>query len=226
VGQPIGLFVGPDGTVYAPRAQNVVRTDALIAFQDTGAGLAEKWRVPLGYVPFASFGVGPDGSVYSYSQDYRVIRIRPQDGLVVNSSDVLPSDFYQPRMAIDSAGILFVSNGGFTDGALFSFNPDLTLRWTQPIPYINTGGPAIGKNGTLMVAGDGTNVRAYRGNSQGLPGPPIQVSRSGDSLVITYSGILESADQLPGPWQEVQGAGSPWTVPLAGSQKLYRSRQE
>ena len=224
--QQIGLFVSSDGTVYAPRAQNNVITDYLIALQDTGAALVEKWRIPLGYVPFASFGVGPDGTVYSYSRDYRVIRIRPQDGSVINSSEVLPSDFYQPRMAIDSTGILFVSNGGFSQGAIFSFNPDLTLRWTQSIPGINTGGPAIGKNGILVVSGNGTEVRAYRGNSDGLPGPPIQLSRDGNNLIITYSGILESADHLPGAWVEVPGAASPWTVPLTEAQKFYRSNQD
>jgi hypothetical protein len=33
--------------------------------------------------------------------------------LVVNPSEVLPSDFYEARMAIDSTGIVSASDGGF-----------------------------------------------------------------------------------------------------------------
>jgi len=66
-------------------------------------------------------------------------------------------------MAIDAQGFVFVTNGGFTGGALYSFNPDLTLRWSENITNVNVGGPAIGNNGTLIVCGTGTNVRAYEG---------------------------------------------------------------
>ncbi len=72
--QQVAPFAGPDGIIYAPRTQNNPITDYLVALQDTGSGFVEKWRVPLGYVPFASFGVGPDGNVYSYSRSNRVVR--------------------------------------------------------------------------------------------------------------------------------------------------------
>jgi hypothetical protein len=163
--QQLGLFVGPDGTVYAPRSQNNVATDFLVAFVDIDTGLVEKWRVPLGFVPFASFGVGTDGSVYSYTREKHVIRIDPETGAVIDSSEAIVADFFQPRMAIDTAGTLFITNGGFSQGALYSFNPDLTTRWTVPITNVNIGGPAIGRNGTLVVCGVGTDVRAYRGAS-------------------------------------------------------------
>lgn len=159
--QQVAPFVGPDGTVYATRTQNNPSTDFLVALQDMDTGFVEKWRVPLGYVPFASFGVGPDGSVYSYSRSLRVIRIHPDSGSVLDSSDVLQSDFYQPRMAIDSVGTVFLTNGGFSGGRLYSFNPNLSLRWSEPITNVNVGGPAIGQNGTLVVCGVGTDVRAY-----------------------------------------------------------------
>jgi outer membrane protein assembly factor BamB len=222
--QQIGLFVGPDGTVYAPRAQDNVITDYLIAFHDTGSSLVEKWRVPLGFVPFASFGIGPDGTVYSYSQDYRVIRLDPQSGKILNASPVLSSTCWHPRMAIDSSGIVFLTTGGCNPGDLVSLNADLSVRWTEPMrTRVNLGGPVIGRNGTLLVCGGGTDVRAYRGTSNGLPGPPLQLSRQGPSIVITFSGRLQSIAEWPGIWADVPGAVSPWTVPTQGAQTFYRS---
>ncbi|MGM0628339.1 MAG: PQQ-binding-like beta-propeller repeat protein, partial [Candidatus Fermentibacterota bacterium] len=46
--QQVAPFVGPDGTVYAPRSQNNPATDYLVAFEDTGSGLVEKWEAELG----------------------------------------------------------------------------------------------------------------------------------------------------------------------------------
>src|SRR5690606_27479256 len=52
--------------------------------------------------------------------------------------------------------------GGFTNGRFWSFNADLSPRWTVAVANVNIGAPAIGRDGTLVVAGVGTNVKAYR----------------------------------------------------------------
>lgn len=163
-------FVGPEGTVYAARVQNNPATDYLVALQDTGTGFKEKWRLPIGFVAFASFGVGPDGSVYAYSRTFRVYRIDPVNGNVTDSSEVLVSDFYQPRMAIDAEGKVFVTNGGFSQGALYAFHRDLQSLWDSPetIINVNVGGPALGANGILVVCGVGTDVRAYQHHVTGV----------------------------------------------------------
>jgi outer membrane protein assembly factor BamB len=75
---------------------------------------------------------------------------------------VIPADFAAPHFAIDSAGKVFFSNGAFSNGRLYAFNADLTERWHQHVPNINIGGPALGNNGTLVIAGIGTNLRAWR----------------------------------------------------------------
>ncbi|MHC4416263.1 MAG: outer membrane protein assembly factor BamB family protein [Planctomycetota bacterium] len=163
--EQIGPLVGPDGTVYAPRSQNNPVTDFFVALEDTGAALEEKWSVPMGYAPFASFGVGPDGSVYTYSADKEIIRLDPETGDVLDTSIPLraPDEVtLAARMAIGANGVLYVTNGGFGDGALFSFDPDLTLRWSEPIVGVNVGGPALGPCGILVVCGTGTNVGAYQ----------------------------------------------------------------
>ncbi len=167
--QQLGLLVGPDGTVYAPRTQNNPITDYFVAFTDTGTALVEKWRVPLGYVPFASFGVGPDGSVYTYetSEDagshfLTVLRLDPATGTALDTSPPLATDFpSEPRIAIDAFGKIFLTNGGFTHGMLYAFDADLTQRWSVPIGNVNLGGPVLGRGGVMVVCGTGTNVIAY-----------------------------------------------------------------
>lgn len=210
--QQLGLFVGPDGTVYAPRSQNNVVSDFLVAFTDIlNVGLMEKWRVPLGYVPFASFGVGAGGSVYSYSRDRRVLRINPATGVIVDSSEAITTDFFQPRMAVDSTGIVYVTNGGFSQGALYSFNPSLTTRWSTPIASVNIGGPAIGRNGTMVVCGVGTDVRAYRGAPTGV-----------DDVGRTFAANTLFLDQnYPNPFNPSTRIGFQTSAPGLVTIKLY-----
>ncbi|NNF44345.1 MAG: PQQ-binding-like beta-propeller repeat protein [Phycisphaerales bacterium] len=160
--EQLGLLVGPDGTIYAPRTQNNPVTDFFVAFTDTGAGFEEKWRVPMGYTPFASFAVGPDGSVYSYSRDQEVIRIDPDEGTILDTSIPIAGDFFSPRIAIDAEGKVFVTNGSFDGGSLFAFDADLTLRWQKLIDNVNLGGPALGDGGVMVVCGVGGNVIAYQ----------------------------------------------------------------
>ncbi len=161
--QQLGLFVGPDGTVYAPRSQNNASTDYLIALRDTGSALVERWRVPLGYVPFASFAIGPDGSVFSYTAAREILRLDPATGDTLAISAPIMADFpMQPRMAADAAGRLYVTNGGFGLGFLYCFNSDLTVRFSRSVNNVNLGGPVLGQGGILVVCGVGTDVRAFR----------------------------------------------------------------
>jgi outer membrane protein assembly factor BamB len=160
--QQLGLLVGPDGTVFAPRTQNNAATDYFVAFDDTGTAFVERWRTPLGYVPFATFGVGPDGSVYLYSPAREIVRLRGDDGSELDRSGVIMSDFHQPRIAIGADGIIYYTNGGFSQGRVYSFNADLSERWSLPLANVNVGGPALGADGVLVVCGTGTNVLALR----------------------------------------------------------------
>src|SRR5262249_31643106 len=82
--------------------------------------------------------------------------------LVNQTASTIPADFAAPRMGVDSGGRLFFSNGAFSNGTFYSFNADLSQRWSVAVPNINIGAPAIGSNGTLVIAGVGTNIFAYR----------------------------------------------------------------
>lgn len=56
--------------------------------------------------------------------------------------------------------------------------------------------------------------------------PTISIARSANDAVITFTGTLEAADTVNGPYAAVAGATSPRTVPLSsGAAKFYRSKQ-
>jgi outer membrane protein assembly factor BamB len=161
--QQVGLLCGPDGTVYAPRTQNNPSTDYFVALTDTGSGFVEKWRVPMGYTPFASFGIGPDGTVYTYSRTNEIIRLDPATGHELNRSIQVTTEFpFMPRMAIDAAGRVYLTNGAYSGGRLYAFDAGLALLWSEGVPQVNLGGPILGDGGILVVCGTGTDVRAYR----------------------------------------------------------------
>jgi hypothetical protein len=155
-------MVGPDGTVYLSRVQNNVGVDFFFAFADSGAAFTQKWSVAAGYSTSSEFAVGPGGSVYHVAPNNEIHQLDPATGATLGNTGPIPADFSAPRIAVDAQGRVFLSNGAFSNGAFYSFNADLSPRWSIPVPNVNIGAPAIGAVGTLIVAGIGTNVTAYR----------------------------------------------------------------
>jgi len=177
-------MAGPDGTLYLNRAQNNASVDFLYAFTDDGAQFVEKWHVPAAYNPYAELGIGPDGSVYAVVPGPRLVRLDPATGAELNSTPVL-SGFSKSRFAIDAHGIVYFSNGSFATGLLSSFDADLTPRWQVAVTNINIGGPSLGENGTLLVCGVGSDVRAYRTvDPAGLAGPALAGLSAGAIRII------------------------------------------
>lgn len=156
-------MVGPDGSVYMNRTQNDPVVDFFYAFEDTGSALVERWSVPSNWTVSDELGIGPDGSVYYIAPGAMLTRLDPATGAVVDQVDTpLDNDgSLQPRMAIDRDGRVFIINGRFAIGRLYSFDADLTERWSVPVRNVNIGGPAMGPDGTLVVAGV-DNVTAFR----------------------------------------------------------------
>ncbi len=153
-------MVGPDGTVYLNRAQNNVSVDFYYAFTDNGSSFLFKWKVGGMSGAGAELGVGPDGSVYVITPGPKLTRLDPDDGAIVNQTPVL-TGFLSARFAIDRTGRVFFSNGGAATGRVYSYEADLTPRWNVAVANINIGGPALASDGTLLVSGSGTDVRAY-----------------------------------------------------------------
>jgi outer membrane protein assembly factor BamB len=225
------IFISPEGTICLPVSANNPKLDYLYAFEDTGTGFRFKWQSPLPFVFLTNFGAGPDDSIYSFSRDKRIVRLRSRDGQIMHSSPVFSNMNLVSRMAVDASGAVFLSDGA---GQLYSLNPDLTLRWQLQIANIGIGGPLLAENGTLVVARDGVGgVQAYRQLPLGIPGrgrsPMIMQTATPllfhSKVTITFTGkVLEQAESPAGPWTKIMGASSPWTIPVEQTRKFFRAR--
>lgn len=90
---------------------------------------------------------------------------------------------------------------------------------------INANGTRALVNGTQTGA-----LKSFKRRTVAEPGlptttPTLGVARSGGNVVLTYTGSLQSADNVKGPYTAVAGATSPFTVTPAGAGKFYRAGQ-
>jgi hypothetical protein len=156
-------FVGPEGTIYFSRTQNNAPFDNFYAFTDNGTSITEKWHVPARWTTSSEFTVGAGGSAYMIAPGDIVRRLDPSTGATLNDSAPIASEVnLSPRMASDPAGHVYVSSGTFSNGHFYCFDADLSPVWDVAVPNINIGAPCIGQGGVLVIAGVGTNVKAYK----------------------------------------------------------------
>jgi hypothetical protein len=77
-------------------------------------------------------------------------------------------------------------------------------------------------------AADPVSLKAYRAGELTNPGvttPTLSVQRQGGNLVVSWTGILQVADQVTGPWQDyADQSQSPMTVPMVGAGRFARAR--
>jgi len=155
------IMVGPDHVLYAHRCG-----DNVTAVEDLGESLHIRWVYPLKdstYSPFAQLACGPDSSVYALA-DGRIFRIDPQTGAARDSSPYIkdPSAVFACHLSVGADGTVYATNGGYANGALFAFTPNLSVLWVESIPNVSTSCPALGPDGELAIAGSGTTLKVYR----------------------------------------------------------------
>ncbi len=83
------------------------------------------------------------------------------------------------------------------------------------------------KDGIRTLLNDSSNPAALK-TWYGLnivPAPEISLARDGANVVITYTGTLQSADSVNGPYTDVVGASSPYSTPASGAAKYFRSKE-
>jgi hypothetical protein len=56
-------------------------------------------------------------------------------------------------------------------------------------------------------------------------GPALSFARTATGLSITFSGTLQSAGAISGPWTDEAGASSPFGVNATAGIKFYRAKQ-
>jgi len=57
-----------------------------------------------------------------------------------------------------------------------------------------------------------------------VPTPTLSIVRSGTDVIITYTGVLQSATVVTGPYTDVAGAASPYTTSASAAQRYFISR--
>lgn len=203
-------FVSIDGgTVYLARTQNNAVTDFLFAFEDTGSALVQRWSRPIRWTTSHEHGLAADGSIYTFLPDNQFVRLDPATGDVTASAGVLsPTGVsLSPRTAVASDGTVYVSNGWASnpvlDGRVWAFSGDLSQNlFTLMLDRPNSGGPSLGRDGTLVVA-DRAGVRAYR-----TPAPACPADLDGDGVVGGADlAVLLAAWGTAGPG-DFDGSGS------------------
>jgi hypothetical protein len=119
-------------------------------------------------------------------------------------------------------------------GTLFSFYVPKAGLYPMRLLYFQGGGAAscewfsLDSKGNPVLINDAANaasLKAYRARTETAV-PTISIATSGANAVITFTGTLQSADDVAGTWSNVTGATSPMTVPLTqATKKFYRASQ-
>ncbi|MEN8225049.1 MAG: PQQ-binding-like beta-propeller repeat protein [Bacteroidota bacterium] len=168
--QQTGLMVGPDGTVYAPLLRGNDEMDSLHAFIDKGDHFQQKWSYPIAWAGWGNHGVGPDGSVYTYSRNEEVVQLNPETGDVLNTSVVVSANngFLSAQMAIGDDGLVYLSAQDWPFHKLYIFTQDLELLWGEEINGLK--GVALGDS-VMAINGKSNIIRAYKGR----PNPGVGI---------------------------------------------------
>lgn len=165
------LMVSPCGTIYAPIIRGNEDMDSLHALSDKGGYFEQMWSYPIFHATFGNHGVGPDGTVYTYSRDEGVVRLDPQTGEVLNTSIVVSgsNNFLSPTMAIGDDGMVYLSVEDWPYYKLYIFTQELELLWGEEIYGLR--GVALGDS-VMAINGKNSIIRAYKGR----PNPTASIT--------------------------------------------------
>lgn len=125
----------------------------------------------------------------------------------------------------------FNGNGrGATDTLFWFYVPEAGVYPFRCF-YMQGGGGANVEWFTVLA--DGTKVllndtatgalKTFRARTF-VPAPTIAIGRQVGNVVINFTGTLQAADDITGPWTDVTGS-SPYTAAPSGARKFYRARQ-
>ena len=194
------LTAGPDGTIYGQRDGG-----DLWAFTDDGTSFSTKWFYSPengGMGTYGNIGIGPDGSIY-YPDGNVVKWLDPENGQVLNVSEPLTSNpMTGTYITTDAGGTVFISNAEAAEGKYFAFSADLqTKLWEKGVTYNYYTGPQISKDGIFIMAGNGTNLQAYKTSSIHRPVSWFEADLTliPENMIVNYSD-MSSFDPISWHW--------------------------
>ena len=195
------ITIANDGTIYLKRDGG-----KLYAFEDTGTGFTIKWEyTPTGSDMPGYFGSDVSGNLYVIDND-TVKLLNKSDGSLLNKSNIAVNSSFFSTISVDGEGKVYVNNN---TNKMFCFSADLqTLIWELAVPNLTYCGAALSKDGTLVITGSGTTIRAYKPNKPFKPVADFRV----DSRKIVAGNSVSFYDQssyLPTNWQWNFEGGTP-----------------
>lgn len=147
--------------------------------------------------------------------------------------------------AVAGDGVILATVGTTTDPA---FGGMVIGEWQKGAVMATAAGDVLGGHRLVFLTGsrehsgltsegagifdlhpDGVkmfiNAVYYMSGKQPPPEvPTVSLSRSESGLVITFTGTLQSANEIMGPWTDVTGT-SPLTIAPAGARAFYRAKR-
>jgi hypothetical protein len=143
------------------------------------------------------------------------------------SSSVTTSVHYDATPPVIHCPANMVVSGCGTNGAVVNFTVTATDNCAGPVTIISTppSGSVFppGTNTVTCVASDACGNTSQCNFTVTVAGQELSVERA---IIITWNcgGVLQSADNLIGPWTDIPGATSPYAVATSAAHKFYRVR--
>jgi outer membrane protein assembly factor BamB len=194
------IAVSPDGTIYFRRDGG-----DFFAVEDNGSGFEILWTyTPLDMGLFVmNFGVDHEGNVLMMDNG-RIYRLSRLDGSPLDSTSI--TGIVSGRIVVGADSTVYAND---TDGKYYAFTYDLqTLKWQLNLSGNYYAGPALSKEGIMVVCGSGSSIKAYQ-----FPGPHAPVADFAASDYKIYTGesidFMDQSSFLPTEWQWEFPGGTP-----------------
>ena len=202
-------------------------------------GAAEYFGFPTNYVEYRT------GRIVGTQGIQPLVAFQPLPNPTTGSESEGPNDIVFAPPGFPNGlnnGIFVAFHGKYSLAGLANEENPLVfvdLTTTNYFHFIGNDEPNVGHldgllatEDSLFVADFTTNGSLSTGSGRGmiyqiksLVLPPVQSRWVNDSVELTWSyGILQAADDVTGPWNDVPNATSPHSVQAHGSKRFFRTR--
>jgi hypothetical protein len=137
--------------------------------------------------------------------------------------------------ALDTTPALGAYDGGRgSSDTIFAVNVLQAGVYPMRCVYFNGGAPGslewftVDSTGKAILLNDTAagGLKTYQARTFVPPTPPaLSVKASGNNVVITFEGTLQSATNVTGAYSDLAGVTSPYTNAATGSAKFFRAHR-